>query len=119
MLGIFLGEQCLLNWYAPINAEGVILDADATIVSRGVIVVALVLEDSCLRENGETVGKSTRDEELTMIVFCQFYCYMLAECRRAFTDINGYVEDCALDTAHEFALSIWHALIMQSSHHAV
>ena len=65
MLGIFLGEQCLLNWYAPINAEGVILDADATIVSRGVIVVALVLEDGSFGEDGKAVGEATRDEKLT------------------------------------------------------
>ena len=44
---------------------------------------------------------------------------MLAECRGAFADVNGYVEDCAFDAAHKFALGIWHALIMQSAHHTI
>ena len=44
---------------------------------------------------------------------------MLAECRGAFADVNGNVEDCALDTAHEFALGIWHALVVKTTHHAI
>ena len=33
------------------------------------------------------MSKALRDEELTMIVFCQFYCHMLAISRGAFTKI--------------------------------
>ena len=36
-------------------------------------VITLVLEDGCFRENCEAMGKALWDEELAMIVFCQFY----------------------------------------------
>lgn len=78
MLRIFLGEIGMFCRNLPINAEGIIEDADATIGFRMIEVITLVLEDGSLGENGETMGKALRDEELTMIVFCQFYCHMLA-----------------------------------------
>ena len=43
-------------------------------------------------------------EELAMIVFCQFYSYMIAISRRAFTNIHGYIEDSAFYAADQFAL---------------
>lgn len=92
MLQIFLTEYRLLYWYAPVNAKRLVLDIDAAISFRMIEFVALVLEYGGLGENGEAVSKATRDEELTMIVFCQFYCYMLAKCRRTLADVNGYVE---------------------------
>ena len=112
MLQILLAEYRLLHRYAPVNAKRFILDIDSAICLGVIELVALVLEDGGFRENGEAMGKATRNEELTMIVFCQFYCYMLAECRGAFADVNGYIKYCTLDTAHEFALCIWHALIV-------
>ena len=119
MLQILLAEYRLLHRYAPINAKRLVLDIDAAIGLRMIELVALVLEDGGLGENGKTMSKATRDKKLTMIVFCQFYCYMLAECRGAFADVNGYIEDSAFYATHEFALGIWHALIMKTSHHAV
>lgn len=116
---VLLTQESILCWNLPIDAEGVILDTDATISLRMIELIAFVLEDSGLRENSEAMGKTTRDEKLTMIVFCQFHCHMLSECRLAFTDVNGYVKDCAFDATHEFALSIGHALIVQTTHHAV
>ena len=65
------------------------------------------------------MGEASWNKELTMIVFCQFYRYMLAECRRTLADVNGYVKHCAFNTAHEFALCIWHTLIVKTTHHAV
>ena len=119
MLQVFLAKNRLLHRYAPINTKRLVLDIDSAISLRMIELVALVLENGGFGENGEAMGETPRNKELTMIVFCQFYCYMLAECRRAFTDINGNVEDCAFNTAHEFALGIGHTLIMQSSHNAV
>ena len=96
MLQILFTEYRLLHRYAPVNAQGFVLDVDSAIGLRMIELIAFVLEDSGLRENSEAMGKAPRNKELTMIVFCQFYCYMLAECRRAFTDVNGYVEDAPL-----------------------
>ena len=119
MLQVFFTEYRLLYWYAPVNAKAFILDVDAAIGLGMIELVALVLEDGGLGENGEAMSESSWDKKLTMIVFCQFHCYMLAECRGAFADVNGYVEDCALNAAHEFALGIWHTLIVKSTHHTV
>ena len=119
MLQVFLAKNRLLHRYAPINTKRLVLDIDAAVSLRMIELIALVLEDGGLGENSEAMGKATRDEELTMIVFCQLHCYMLTECRRAFADVNSYVEDCAFNAAHEFALGIWHALIVQTTHHAV
>ena len=92
MLQVFLAEYRLLHRYAPVNAKGFILDVYSAISFRMIELVALVLEYCSLGENGEAVSKASWNKELTMIVFCQFYCYMLAECRRTLADVNGYVE---------------------------
>ena len=65
-------------WDLPINTEGIVENADATIGFWVIKVITLVLEDGGLGEDGKTMGKALRDEELTMIVLCQLYCYMLA-----------------------------------------
>ena len=64
MLQIFFAEYRFLHRYAPVNAKGFILDVDAAICLGMIEFVALVLEDGSFRENGEAMGKSTRDEEL-------------------------------------------------------
>ena len=92
MLQVLFTKYRLLYRYVPVNAKGFIFDIDAAIGLRMIELVALVLEDGSFGENGKAMGKTTRDEELTMIVFCQFYCYMLAKCRRTLADVNGYVE---------------------------
>ena len=64
MLQIFLTEYRLLYWYAPVNAKRFILDIDAAICLRVIELIALVLEDGGLRENGEAMSEATRNEEL-------------------------------------------------------
>ena len=78
MLRIFFGEIGMFCWDFPIDTEGVIENADAIIGFRMIEVITLVLEDGGLGEDGEAVGKALWDEELAMIVFCQFYCHMFA-----------------------------------------
>lgn len=72
-----------------------------------IIVVAFVLEDCDVAEDGETVGEASWNEELKMIVFGQFYSYMFAICRRVFADVDCHVKDSAFDTADKFGLSEW------------
>ena len=119
MLQIFLTKYRLLHWYAPVNAKAFILDIDSAISLRVIEFVALVLEDGSFGENGKAVCESSWNKKLTMIVFGQFHCHILPKCRGAFADVNGYVEDCAFNAAHEFALGIWHTLIVKSTHHTV
>ena len=119
MLQVLFAEYCLLHRYAPVNAKGFILDIYAAISLGMIELVALILEDGSLGENGEAMGKTPRNKELTMIVFRQFYCYMLSECWRTLANVNCNIKHCAFNAAHEFALSIGHALIVQTAHHAI
>ena len=80
MLSVFLAEDSFVYWYLPVDAKAVVLDADTSISLWGIEIVALVLENGCLGENGKAVGKTTWHEELAMVVLCQFYGYMLAVC---------------------------------------
>ena len=68
----------MFGWDFPINTEAIIKDRDTSIGFRMIEVITLVLEDGGLGEDGEAVGKALWDEELAMIVFCQFYSHMLA-----------------------------------------
>ena len=54
-------------WGLPIDTKGIIEDADTTISFWMIELIALILEDGGLGEDGEAVGKTLRDEELTMI----------------------------------------------------
>ena len=65
------------------------------------------------------MGKALWDEELAMIVFCQFYSHMFAISWRAFTNIYSYIEDSTFYAAYQLALGIWWALEVQASHHAI
>lgn len=42
------------------------------------------------------MSKTTRNKELTMILLCQFYRYMLTIGRRTFADINSHIQHCTL-----------------------
>lgn len=92
MLCIFLREISMLCRDFPIDAEGIIKDRNASISLRMIEVITLVLEDGSLGEDGEAMGKALWYEELTMIVFCQLYCHVLAISRGAFTNIHCYID---------------------------
>ena len=78
MFRIFLREIGMLCWNLPINTEGIIEDADTTISLWMIEVITLILEHSCFRKYGKTMGKALWNEELAVIVFSQFYSHMLA-----------------------------------------
>ena len=101
---VLLAEDSLVRRDAPVYSEGGVEDADASVGLRVVEVVALVLEHGFFAEHCEAVGETARYEELAMVVLCQFYCYVLSVCRTAISDVNGYIEHCTLDAAHELAL---------------
>ena len=109
----------MLCWDFPIDTKAIIEDADAAICLWMIELITLVLEHRCLRENGETMGKALWDEELAMIVFCQFYSHMLTVSRRAFTNIHSYIKYSTFYAAYQLALGIWWTLEMQASHHTI
>lgn len=119
MLSIFFGEDGLVGGDVPIDAEGVVEDADATFCLRMIELVTLVLEHRCLTQHRKTVGHSFRNKELTMVILCQFYSDVLTVGGTAFTDVDDDIEDGTLDTADEFALGEWGALEVQATHDTV
>lgn len=56
MLQVLFTEYRLLHRYAPVDAKGFVLDIDAAIGLRMIELVALVLEDGSLGENGEALS---------------------------------------------------------------
>ena len=59
MLCVLLAKEGLLYRYLPVDAEGVILDTDASVCLWGIEIVTLILEDGCFAEDGKTVGKAS------------------------------------------------------------
>ena len=97
MLHIFLGKQRFVCGDLPINAQTVIEDADASVGLWGVEVITLVLEDYFICKNNKTMSETSRDEELTVIIFCKFNCDILTEGWRAFANINSDIENCTFN----------------------
>jgi len=119
MLCVLFAEDCLVYWYMPVNPQRIIQDTDATIGLWMIELIALILEDSCLREDGKTMGETLGDKELTVIILCQFHCNMLAVGRTPLADVYSDIKDGTLHTAHQFALGEWWTLEMQASHHTI
>ena len=109
----------MIGWDLPIDTEGVVEDADASIGFWMIEVITLVLEDGGLGEDGEAVGKALRNEELTMIILSQLYRYMLAIRWRSLADIYCYIKYSTLYAAYKLALGIRWALEVQASHDAI
>lgn len=66
MFGVLFAEKGLVGWDLPIDAEGGVEDADASICLWGIEVVALVLEDGGLAEDSKAMGEASGNEELTV-----------------------------------------------------
>lgn len=80
MLHILFAQECIFSRYLPINAKGIILDADATISLRSIEVIAFILKDSCLGEYSKSMCETSWHEELTMVILCQLNSHMLTVC---------------------------------------
>lgn len=81
MFCVFFGENGFGGVDSPVDAEGVVEDGDASVCLGVVELIAFVLEYGYIAEYGEAVGESLGDEELEVIVFSEFDCYVFAVCR--------------------------------------
>ena len=77
MLHILLRKNRFCRVCFPINAKTLVQNRDSSISLWMVIVVALILEDGDVAEDGEAVGETSGYEELAMVFFSQFDSYML------------------------------------------
>ena len=119
MLGVFVTEDGMGSGDVPVDTQGVIEDADASVRLGMIELITLVLEHGCLTEDGKAMGEAFGNKELPVVILCQLHCDMLTVCRTTLTDIHCDIEDGSLDTAHELALGIWGTLEMESTHHTI
>lgn len=63
--------------------------------------------------------KASWDEELTMVIFCQFCRHMLTVSRGAFTNVYCYIEHSTFYAAYQLALGIRMTLEVQASHYTI
>ena len=78
MLRVLFAEYGVFRWYAPVDAEAIVKNADAAVRFGMVKLVALVLEHGRLAQHRETVGETFRDKELSVVVLGQLYGHVLA-----------------------------------------
>ena len=119
MTGILVAQESFVGGEAPVDAKGLVQYAYASVGLWGVEVVALVLEDRCLAEDGKAVGETFRYEELAVVIFGEFHCYVLAVGGAALADIDCHIEHLAPDTPDEFALGVRRLLEVEPAHHSV
>ena len=118
-VGIFGGEDDVCCRQLPVDTQGGVIPGDAAFAVGCVVVVALVLEDGFFAQHGESVGKAAGNEELAVVLGAEFHCYMLTIRGRAFADVYRNIEHSPLHTAHQFALAVRGALVVQPAHYAV
>lgn len=117
-MGIFFAEYGLGGVEMPVDIQCGIGNGYAAVGLGRIVIVAFVLENGLVGKHCKTVGKTTGDEELTVVVFGQLDCDMTAIGRRAYADIDCHVKHASADTSYEFGLSVRGTLEMQSAHHA-
>ena len=100
MLGVFVTEDGMGSGDVPVDTQGVIKDADASVRLGVIELITLVLEDGCLTEDGKAMGKAFGNKELPMVILCQFHCDMLTVCRTTLTDIHCNIKDGSFDTTN-------------------
>ena len=107
---IFLAEDGFFCGDLPVNAEAFVCDGDAPVCFRMVEFVAFILENGSLAQHSKAMGESFWNEELPVIIFCEFYSDVFAVGGRAFAEVDGNVEDSAFYAPNQLALCVWWAL---------
>ncbi len=102
--------------YLPVDVEVGVVKTDAAFGSFVVEVGALVGEDGVVFEGGEAVGKPGGQEELHEVVGGEQHAVVLAVGRTALANVDGEVEGCALDDAHQLGLGVGRALEVETAH---
>ena len=119
MFRILLGKISVFRRNAPIDTKRFIQDRDTPISLRVIEVITLILKYSSFRQHSETMRKTLRNKELTMIIFRQFHRHMLTVCRRTLADIHGNIQHSTLHASHQLAMGKRRSLEMQATHHTI
>lgn len=65
---------------------------------RSIEVVAFILDNYFICKDNKAVCKSSWDEELPTVIFCEFNCNMLIKGRGIVSYINGDIKYCSFTT---------------------
>ena len=103
----------------PVNSKVSVQNTYPPIRLWSIKVVTSILEDSFITQYGKTVCKASWNKELTVIIFCKFYCYMFSVSRRIFSYIYSYIKHSTSNHSYKLALSKGRTLEMQPTHHAI
>ena len=116
---VLFAQNCFRSRNLPIDAQFFISQLDTGFRLWRIEIVALVLEYRYITQYRKTVGKTSGNEQLPMVVVRQLHCHMLSESRRALSDIHYDIKYLSVGTPHQLALCIRHLLVMQSPHHPI
>ena len=119
MFGILFTENSLIHRNMPVNSKVSVQNTYPPIRLWSIKVVTFILEDSFITQYGKTVCKTSWYKELTVIIFCKFYCYMFSVSRRIFSYIYSYIKHSTFNHSYKLALSKRRTLEMQPTHHAI
>lgn len=118
MISVFIRQYGFRQVQSPIYTKGSVHNGNAPVSFRTIKIVTFILEDRDVAENGKTVGESAGYEELAVIMFSKKAAYVPAVCRRAFADVDRYIEYRATDASDQFRLGVRRSLEVKSAHHA-
>lgn len=114
---LILGRQLRCFIQLPVDAQIRVVPANAALGRRGVVVGGFVEELGEIAQHHETMGKTFRHPELTMVVGRQAHRDPFAEMRRGAANVHGHVQHFTGGDADQFALSVLQ-LVMQAAQYA-
>ena len=88
MVFVFFWKNYFLGRNFPVYAKSRIIPGNSSFTLRCIEIIAFILENNFISQHAESMCKTTWYKKLTVVFFCQFYCYMLSECWRTFSDVN-------------------------------
>ena len=116
---VLVRQYGLVGWDSPVYSQTLIQNAYAPVSFRVVELVAFVLEDRSLGQDGKAVGEALGNEELPVVVLREFHRDVLPISGAAFADVHCDIQHGAAHTPHQLALGEGRALEVKASHHPV
>ena len=116
---VLVGQYGIVGRDSPVDSQALIQNAYAPVSFRVVELVAFVLEDSSLGQDGKAVGEALGNEELSMVVLRELHRDVLPVGVAAFADVHCNIQHGPTHTPHQLALGEGRTLEVQAAHNAV
>ena len=119
MVFIFLADDPFLLRNLPIYRQIRIVQKNTSVSLRMIQVIAFIGKYSLLAQYRKTMCKTTRNKELTFVLFAQLHAEPLPIRLAALTQINRYVQHPAYRTTNQLRLTVWRTLKMLTAHYTI